>query len=296
MEIKYIKMEYHKRELAEKGYTIFRNVLRKEEIKEYKDEFNKWMDSVPDLRELHNRIDFNGIFKFFEVGNQRFAWLVRTNSKILNIFKELWETDELVTSFDGCCYYPKDFICPEKYWTHTDQSSRKKGVHCYQSFVSMTDNKERTLLVYEGSNLEHENYFKEMNIDCENDWNIIDKSYIYKLYNNHKFLDVKAGDLVVWESRTFHQNLCNSDEERLVQYLCYLPKNRDGNNEFENNNRKKYFEERRTTSHWPYPMNVVPKQPLTYNYYNPEDEIFIEYDKLPKPNLDDLMEKISELL
>jgi len=145
-------MEKHKKELQENGYTIFRNLLSEEEVNEYKNEFNNWLDKVEDLRKLHSMIDFNGIFKHYEVGNQRFAWLMRTNVKIVNIFKELWETDELVTSFDGCCYYPKEYVGEERYWTHTDQSSRKKGVYCYQSFVSLTNNSERTLQIYEGSN------------------------------------------------------------------------------------------------------------------------------------------------
>tara|TARA_Y100000741_G_scaffold53322_1_gene36690 strand:+ start:3253 stop:4131 length:879 start_codon:yes stop_codon:yes gene_type:complete len=292
-------MEKHKKELTEKGYTIFRNLLSTDEVKEYKDEFYNWINKVPNLKRLHSMIDFNGIFKYHEVGNQRFAWLVRTNSKIVNIFKELWQTDELVTSFDGCCYYPKEYKGEDSYWTHTDQSSRKKGVHCYQSFISLTNNTERTLVVYEGSNLLHEEYFKEMNIDEPKDWNVINIDYIITHLDKKKILNVNAGDLVVWDSRTFHQNLCgdnNCDEERLVQYLCYLPKNNEGNTNYVQNNRKKYFQSRRTTSHWPYPMNVIPTQPLMYNYYNPNNTIIIDYDLLPIPYLDDLKYKIDELL
>lgn len=292
-------MEKHKKELAEKGYTIFRNLLSEEEVNEYKNEFNKWLDDVPKLRELHSMIDFNGIFKHHQVGNQRFAWLVRTNPKIVNVFKELWETDELVTSFDGCCYYPKEYKSQHRYWTHTDQSSRKKGVYCYQSFVSLTNNVERTLQLYEGSNLLHEDYFEKMNIDEPRDFNVIEIEYIKTILDSQRILSVNAGDLVVWESRTFHQNLCGDEdcnEERLVQYLCYLPKNKEGNDEKEQRHRKRYFETRRTTSHWPYPMNVIPNQPNLYNYYNQDFPIFIDYESLPVPNLEDLRTKIEELL
>ena len=64
-------------------------------------EFNKWMDSIENMDELHNIIHNHGIFKYFNPGHQRFAWLVRTNQKIQNIFKQIWNTDELVTSVDG---------------------------------------------------------------------------------------------------------------------------------------------------------------------------------------------------
>ena len=33
-----------------------------------------------------------------------------------------------------------------------------------------------------------------------------------------------------------------------------------------------------------------------YNYCNPDDAIFIDYESLPVPNLEDLKEKIEELL
>ncbi len=292
-------INFHKNFLKENGYTIIHNVYNVKEINEYKDEFFKWYNNIEDLDYLHNTIHGNGIFKFFEVGHQRFAWLARTNEKILNIFKELWNTDELVTSFDGCCYYPKDYIGENEYWTHTDQSSQKKGLRCYQSFLSLTNNKERTLLLYKGSHLLHEDYFTTMDIDEPSDWHILNKNYVNELADDKILLHVKAGDLVVWDSRTFHQNTCgNKDcvEERLIQYLCYLPKNGEGNTLKEQKKRKNYFKTIRTTSHWPYPMNVVPKQPNSYNYYNPDDQIKIDYHSLPIPILDDLFPKIEELL
>lgn len=292
-------MEYHKQKLKEDGYTIINNVYNDEEIDKYIEEFNNWMNNTPNLDFLHNIIDYNGIFKHHQVGHQRFAWLARTNPKIINIFKELWETDELVCSFDGCCFYPGYYKGEEHYWTHTDQSSRKKGVHCYQSFLSLTNNSQRTLLLYKSSHLLHEDYFLTMEIDEPRDWNILDQKYVNELIDDKIYLNVKPGDLVIWDSRTFHQNTCgppDCNEERLIQYLCYLPKNSEGNTIKQQNQRRKYYEKLRTTSHWPYPMNVVPEQPNLYNYYNPEYQITIDYEFLSKPNLDDLKEEIEKLL
>ena len=139
-----------------------------------------------------------------------------------------------------------------------------------------------------------------MGIDEPCDWNIIDQNY---LMSNHidkeRFLNVKAGDLVIWDSRTFHQNTCGNlgcDEQRLIQYLCYLPKNNVKNDEKERKQRIKFFEKKRTTSHWPYPMNAVPEQPNMYNYYYPTNKIYIDYESLPKPELDDLLPEIQKLL
>ena len=221
-------LETNIKELEENGYTIIHNVYNNEEIEEYKREFFDWYKNTKDVEKLHQVIHGNGIFKYFEIGHQRFTWLARTNPKIINIFKELWNCDELVTGFDGCCYYPSDYKGTEIYWTHTDQSSHKKGRHCYQSFLSLTSNNERSLLIYKGSHLLHEHYFKTLNIDAPRDWCVLDKNYVSNLEDKKVRVKVNAGDLVIWDSRTFHQNTCgdsNCNEERLVQYLCYLPKN-----------------------------------------------------------------------
>ena len=54
----------------------------------------------------------------------------------------------------------------------------------------------------------------------------------------------------------------------------------------------KYFEERRTTSHWPYPIRVNSKQPQTYG----DDSLVIDYTKITKPEIDDLKDAIMKLL
>jgi ectoine hydroxylase-related dioxygenase (phytanoyl-CoA dioxygenase family) len=286
------------KELEENGYTIIHNVYNNEEIEEYKREFFDWYKNTKDVERLHQVIHGNGIFKYFEIGHQRFTWLARTNPKIINIFKHLWNCDEVVTGFDGCCYYPSDYKKEDVYWIHTDQSSHKKGRHCYQSFLSLTSNNERTLLIYKGSHLLHEHYFKTLNIDAPRDWCVLDKNYVSNLEDRKVYVKVNAGDLVIWDSRTFHQNTCgnlNCNEERLVQYLCYLPKNNIKNDKIQQNLRREYFEERYTTSHWPYPITNVPLQPY-YNYYNQGTRIAIDYASLPKPKLDDLKEEIEKLL
>ena len=46
--------------------------------------------------------------------------------------------------------------------------------------------------------------------------------------------------------------------------------------------RMKYFQERRTTSHWPYPLHVNGKQPQTFG----NDSLLLDYEKLVPPVLD----------
>ena len=56
--------------------------------------------------------------------------------------------------------------------------------------------------------------------------------------------------------------------------------------------REKYFEELRTTSHWPYPIKVNSLQPQTYG----NKEMEIDYTKLNKPDLSKYMKIIKELI
>lgn len=293
-----LDMDRIKSTLEEKGYVVIPNILNDNEIIEYIDEFNKWMNSIDNLDEIHSLVDFHGIFKHHQVGHQRFAWLLRTNPKILNVFKSLWNTDELVVSFDGCCYYSSDYYDDPRYWIHSDQSPLKKGLQCIQSFVSLTSNRERTFIVYEGSHKLHEDYTKTYNLDNPSDWNPIKKEYADSINFCKKTLEVETGSMVLWDSRTFHQNTCgypSCNEERLVQYLCYLPKNHPLNDEDMHQKRIQCFNDLRTTNHYPYPITCVPEQPNVYNYYN-NDNIYIDYKVQEKPILDDLMEEIEKLL
>ena len=287
-------LKKYKNKLIENGYVIIPSMLCESEVNKAKDLFFKWKNSIPNFDKIHNTIDPHGIYKFYEVGHQEFAWYIRTRPQIINIFKNIWNTDNLVVSFDGACYIPKDCKKNDKTWTHSDQASNNSDLKCFQSFVSLTNNENRTFVVYEKSHMLHEKYFKERGIKNSKNWNLIDHDYLREIEDSKRILKVNAGDLVIWDSRTFHQNQYGSpnSEERIVQYVCYLPKNVPENNKNIRQKREKYFLERRTTSHWPYPLNVNSLQPQTYG----DNSKLIDYSALPKPNLDDYIDIIKTLI
>lgn len=280
--------------LQKLGYAVVPGVLSHDEILHAKTWFHEWLDSVdiPPAMRIH------GIFKHHEVGHQKHAWYVRTRPRVREVFAEVWGTspDNLVVSFDGSCYIPggrevkrTDF----NPWTHTDQSPMQKGMQCVQGFVALTSNKTRSLVVYEGSHLEHEAYFSKYPVKYPSKrFQKID--HLDDIRARRKVVDVEAGSLVLWDSRTFHQNQygVQDEGERLVQYVCYMPRDGAGNTEAQKNKRLKYFEERRTTSHWPYPISVNGKQPQTYG----NDDLLIDYSRLPRPDLHNLMDEIVKLI
>ena len=285
-------------EIEEKGYAIVENVLSEEEINTATEMFHKWRTSVPDLDRQHKDINPHFIYKFHEVGHQRHAWYIRTRPKVKQAFTEIWRTRNLITSFDGSCYMPKDVKIKDKNWTHTDQKSPRDEcdkIKCIQGFVSLTDNKERTFVCYEGSNKLHRHYFESNNIVTSSNWHLIQPDYLDTIKDKKRILNVKKGSLVLWDSRTFHQNTygpIEGNEERLVQYVCMLPKNHKENTEKNREKRLTYFKEKRTTSHWPCPVRVNGKQPNTWG----DDTKKIDYDQLPKIDLEDMMDDIQKLL
>lgn len=278
------------RQIKENGYAICPNVLTQEEIKERVEEMKEWQN----INQIDNTIIPHGIYKHHEVGHQRFAWKIRINKSVKSYFEYLWKSKDLVVSFDGSCFIPKSLKKKDTIWTHTDQAPNKKGLHCIQGFVSLTSNKERTLVVYDKSHELHAKYFEDRGIKSSTDWFKIDPEFLKQIQDKKRILTVPAGSLVLWDSRTFHQNQYGEpqSEDRMVQYVCYLPRNNPKYTQKIKEKREKYFIERRTTSHWPYPVKVNGLQPSTYG----DDSKKIDYSILTPPNLKDMESEIKKLL
>lgn len=283
-----------KETLNHKGYCIVPGVLTSAEIKKCIGWFRDWQSSIPDHDYQHEKLSPHGIYKFHEAGHQRHAWYIRTRPRVREVFKGLWDTNELTVSFDGSCYIPKSLKKKDKIWTHTDQAPGKLGRHCIQGYVALTSNTERTFVCYEGTHNIHEKYFKDRGITKGGDWQLIEHDVVNAMKDYKKINDVKAGSLVLWDSRVFHQNQYGKpgSEERIVQYVCYLPKNHEKNTMAMRKKRRKYFNERRTTSHWPCPIKVNGKQGRTFG----NERLRINYDALRAPRLDDMMDEIEQLL
>ena len=249
-------------ELSEKGYTIIPDVLSNHEIEKATYLFKLWISKVPGIKNFHANINPNGIFRYHQVGHQSHAWYIRTRPKVIQVFQEIYQTDELIVSFDGCGWFNDDFKNKtDDCWIHSDQAPKLKNFECIQGFVSLTSNQASTLVVYEGSHLLHKSYFANNN--SGNNWQLIEPSFLKTIEDSKRILNVPAGSLVLWDSRTFHQNQYGypNCEERLVQYVCYLPKNHPKNTFEVQKKRQMCFQQLRTSTHWPCPIRTVSLQP-----------------------------------
>ena len=290
-ELDHNKIKY---ELETKGYCVIEDILNDTDIEYCIKNFTEWQNSIPNHDEFHKTSNPHNIYKYHRVGHTKMAWYIRTRPKVQEVFKKIWNTDELVVSFDGACSMKSNIKNNNKLWTHVDQGAGDSELKCYQGFVSLTDNTQKTLRVYEGSHLLHKSYFEEQNIAISTNWILIEKDYLNKIEEKKRVLNVPKGSLVLWDSRCFHQNQIGEDnkENRLVQYVCYLPKSHPKNTESMKKKRLKYFKEQRTTSHWPCPISVNGLQPRTYG----NDSILIDYKSIPMNDLSELEEEIMKII
>ena len=271
--------------LDTKGYVVIPGVLTQQEVEANLALFRAWQASIPDHDYVHDRINPHGIYKYHQAGHQEHAWSIRTNPRVQAPFQALWGTDQLNVSFDGSCYIPKDCRKTDKIWTHSDQAPNAHGLQCYQGIVALTSNRERTLVVYEGTHKIHQAYFeaKGRGSDTKN-WQLIDPADVVAMADRKRALDIPAGAMALWDSRTFHQNQYGApgSEERIVQYVSYQPKSDPKNTKAMQRKRLLYYTNRRTTSHWANRIRVNGLQGQNYG----DKRLIIDYGKLRQPDLE----------
>lgn len=289
----------HKRELRVRGFTIIPNVINKPTIDIAKGLFYLWYDAVDGLKEFYKKCVNSGNLSTHEVGHQEFAWFLRTRPNVMEVFAQLWDThtDNLTTSFDGCCYYKPGTKISNHLGIHTDQAPIVDEISCYQGFISMTNNKKNSFTVYDGSHKLHNKYFLDRGLAAStNTWEQIDPNYLETIESDKITLYVPAGSMVIWDSRIFSQtNISSTKEERLIQYICMMPKNNENNENNDQtimNKRRKYLDTRRTTTHNVYQIQVSGKHPCNYGH----EGYRIDYDSLAPPDLVDYKKYIEKLI
>jgi hypothetical protein len=307
--IEYGSGEWIRYELKKNGYVLVPNILTKEEITECKEDFFNLLAKNQHISELHPRIGVHGIFKHGPFAQSLMRSKIVTHEKVIGLFEGLYGTRNLVTSQDGCAYIAADAKANSKsVWTHVDQApssyetvdeatmTEKKeyenGKKCVQGFVALTENKERTFRIYPRSHLETRKWFLRTGKTGTKNWHKLEREELAG--KEYKDLHVPAGAAVLWDSRSWHQSTNNAvGEERLVVYVCMLPRENPLNTAKQVEKRLKYFAEKRITSHWPYTVHVNGEQPQTYG----DDTMVIDYEKIEYDELpEELKEKYVALL
>lgn len=243
-------------------------------------------NSYPDFFPSHGML-----LQHYGVSNMRWLWEIRQDPSVAKIFASIWDVEDphdMLVSTDGCSIgLPPENMKNGKgwdkgnSWMHTDQAPCDSEFQCVQGLIGLTDtNKgDATLCLYEGSHNLHAKFFgtkllrgKGVPRDkAKKNWYMIDKKDAAEasFFSECKKIRImcKQGDLVLWDSRTFHQGIQPVKgraypNTRFCAYVCYTP--RYWATEKNLCKKRKLFEEGRATAHTPHEPVPFAKRPRTY--------------------------------
>ena len=204
------------------------------------------------------------------IGHTRMQWELRKTCKPL--FQRLWKADNVKTSFDGFCFmnghrnYKK---VENNSFLHSDQSPTKDFIWSYQGIMCLTDADENGggYVCVPKSHLYHQKYFKKKGLaNHKGNWYVVPEEDKVQLpLSGDVKINTKAGDFILFDSRTFHCNTKPTTKTlRVCTYICMLPADRVPEKVMEN--RMKAIKEKRTCCHHPGDgFKMFPKYPRYLN-------------------------------
>ena len=270
--------------LEENGYVVVSSIISKTESDKYLTEMWKSIEVLSEgkvssklktswiLAKNYPFMLHGGMIQY--VGHTQFQWELRENCS--ELFAKLWgvANTDLATSFDGFCFMNgarKFQKKPINSFLHSDQSPKRDKLWSYQGFVNLEDCDDQSggFICVPKSHLMHRKFFEEnFNIfkdkRFEGDWilfNDDEKEKFKSILGSVIKLNSKAGDFVLWDSRTFH---CNTTPSKTIiracVYICMIPKKNVPDDVKEK--RKKALQQKRCCSHHPGEgLKLFPKYP-----------------------------------
>ena len=267
-------------QLSENGYIVVPNILSTEECNDTINKIWTWLSNLETGIDRNNPNTWtakywppsrHGIIHKIPVGMEEFAWNVRSHPNVIDVFQKIWNTDDLLSSFDSIgISKPPELLgqrkIVDKSWYHIDQSSDMTKSYCIQSFVNLleTTEKDSCFCCIPQSNNYFQEFITENNLTHKENW--------YQL--NQKDLDwfaakglhpvkvtAPTGSMVLWDSRTIHCNSMpvvprNNPTFRYTVYVCMTP--RSWATEETLQQRIKAYEENRMSTHIPHEFSLYP--------------------------------------
>lgn len=228
-----------------------------EQVGMQKDDKGSWVD------ENFRKVAWtnSGILYRRGIGHSKFQWFCRTRRQVKLAFEKIYNTDELIVSFDGCNIFRPWQECPsvrtEGGWFHVDQGRTLRGRQCVQGLISLTDTDGTTggFCCIPGSHKHHD----ELIDGCKHDGNFFKVPAGFSgLLDQQVIPKCKAGDMILWDSRTIH---CSTPAIvkptspadsllRVASYVCMTPRSLVSEEVIEA--RVHHYESNRTGTHWPH--------------------------------------------
>ncbi|ROW00090.1 hypothetical protein VSDG_03550 [Cytospora chrysosperma] len=259
--------------LEQDGFVVVPERIPLEDCAGFREEALSWLEKFP---YGFKRDDRGGLYTRYSIGHEAFVWKIRSQSKILEAFAQLWDTDDLIASFDGInVSLPinektgRTDIEPTAAWPHMDQNPRRPDrFELYQGIANLAPSgpDDGGLVLLKGSHLLHADHYAAIGgFRAEQDGGETENQYQFTAddvawYKSRGCEEVKVcageGDLIVWDSRLIHWNSSPVGEQiRFATYVCYCP--RSFMSEEDMACKLELFRQRKGTTHWPQ-QNVVP--------------------------------------
>jgi len=271
--------------LREHGYAVVKGVVSPSEVKTAKDLLWDWLESLGsgisrnDMRTWSNNnwpgSTFVGFLSTFGGGQSEASWFLRGLPNVKKAFTNLWNTEDLLTSMDTFILWRPWWNALEgEDWTpsveriHCDQNPvHKPGFHCVQGMIPLlpvTTESGGLQVIPDTNNDEGQNYIKTNYPRAANgfsDW--------CEFKSNDKYigtgilLEADPGDLILWDSRTFHGGLVGTGPKnvkddtpelvRLSLTVCMAPSSKATPRVLDQ--RRLAVKNGWTLTHWPYEFN-----------------------------------------
>ncbi|XP_015931162.1 uncharacterized protein [Parasteatoda tepidariorum] len=223
------------------------------------------------------------LFQYGDFGHNPLSWTIRQHPNVIEEFIRIWHTEHLLTSFDGISIslpqkFNKHSCHHNKEWFHTDQNFQRNGFECVQGLVNLypVHKGDATFRFLRKSHALHQAFQETFQIKHKSDWCLLTppqkQFYIDRLEKNSDIcVEAPAGSLVLWDSRTIHQEIGpqknNKCSIQCTPYVCMTPVNLASKLQLKK--RIKYFEAKRTCNHLPHKVKVISKLPISFGKHCP---------------------------
>lgn len=301
--------------LKTEGWAVIPSVLPKDKTEQYKSRFWEWMESFGSgLKRNYSStwkwanwpLSIRGLLQHYRIGHSKFVWDLRTEEAVIEIFSLIWGTEDLLVSFDGACLAKpsrNETTMQADSWAHLDQGPKRAGnFECVQGLMTFSEAGPGLggLVVYSKSHKLHKEFFeafpKLAKKTGNSDWCKFEEKH-RQWYFDHGAVEEQPaappGSVILWDSRTVHWAARPSKGQthcRMAVYLCYVPRSHAIRKDLEK--KRKAFEDRRMTSHWPAQPRLFPKQPRTYGRL----DVLTKFTDRPVITNDEVTPKIRQLV
>ncbi|KAF2073858.1 hypothetical protein CYY_004818 [Polysphondylium violaceum] len=232
-----------RKDLYNNGWAIVKNAITRERAEQYRQRFWDWVEvhrpgakrNDPKSWSQHTlgADMFHGIIHG-NIAHEQFMWDIRCEPAVLDIFKQIYNTEKLLASFDGGnISRPLRESEMGRSWAHFDQGHDKFGFRCIQGLMNLEEcgPHDGGLIVLQDSHKLHDTYFQTTKETSSKDW--------YKFQGDPREIPLFSkcqkikvccdpGDFVLWDSRTIHWACAPTKNKganrcRMVTYVSMQP-------------------------------------------------------------------------